>query len=73
MRAYLFENIPDDEAEDLFSAARIRDWLETRLSLAELALAGKAEAIDFDPAEMKAKLEAQIEALLNEGGASHAS
>lgn len=69
MRAYLFENIPDDEADELFTATRIRDWLETQRSLADLASkGGSVSAVGFDPKEMKAKLDAQIEALFGDGG-----
>lgn len=69
MRAFLFENIPDDEADELFSAARIRDWLETRLSLAELSVAGEQPGpVNPDATELRTKIKAQIDALFGEEG-----
>lgn len=59
-RAFLFENIPDDEADELFSAARNRERIETVLSLVNVALAGNIEAVDFDPQEKIRQLEALL-------------
>jgi transcriptional regulator with XRE-family HTH domain len=67
-RAYLFENIPDDEAEELF-AAQERGWLEARLSLADLAVSGRAVS-DVDPHEEKARLQARLAEIEAAGDAS---
>jgi transcriptional regulator with XRE-family HTH domain len=60
-RKFLFENIPDDEAEELFTAKRTRDWLEGFRSFVELAIAGRVEAVDFDPHAKKAEIDALLE------------